>query len=129
MNTTSHTLSDDLACDFEAFAKVVRTRRSVRAYLSEPIPDEVLDKCLDLALLAPNSQNLEPWQFIEVRDPVKLAQLRRLCLSQAQAIQAPLDRGRGAPGLLAHGPETGAASARQRCACAQHRAVLRGLTL
>jgi nitroreductase len=80
---------DALHCDFEAFAKVVRTRRSVRAYLPDPIPDAVLDRCLDLALLAPNSQNLEPWQFIEVRDPAKRETLGRYCLNQPQAVQAP----------------------------------------
>jgi nitroreductase len=79
----------DLACDFAAFAKVVRTRRSVRAYLAEPIPVEVMDACLDLALLAPNSHNLEPWQFIDVRDPATLDRLRHACLDQPPARQAP----------------------------------------
>jgi nitroreductase len=79
----------DLDCDFEAFAKVVRTRRSVRAYLPEPIPDEVLDACLDLTLLAPTSHNLESWQFIDVRNPDKLKLLRHYCLDQPPAVQAP----------------------------------------
>lgn len=83
------TTADPLACDFEAFARIARTRRSVRAYQPDAIPDEVLDKCLDLALLAPNSHNLEPWQFIEVRDPAKLARLRILCLNQLAAREAP----------------------------------------
>ncbi len=79
----------ELACDFEAFAKVVRTRRSVRAYLPEPIPDAVLDACFDLALLAPTSHNLETWQFIDVRSPEKLSLLRHYCLDQPPAMQAP----------------------------------------
>jgi nitroreductase len=79
----------DLHCDFEAFAKVVRTRRSVRAYLAEPIPDAVLEACFDLALLAPTSHNLESWQFIDVRNPSKLALLRHYCLDQPPAMQAP----------------------------------------
>ena len=83
-------LSDaELACDFEAFAKVVRTRRSVRAYMSEPIPDAVLDACFNLAMLAPTSHNLETWQFIDVRSPEKLALLRHYCLDQPPAMQAP----------------------------------------
>jgi nitroreductase len=79
----------DLECDFDAFAKVARTRRSVRAYLPEPIPVRVMDACLDLALLAPTSHNLEPWQFIDVRDPPTLDLLRRYCLDQPPAQQAP----------------------------------------
>ena len=79
----------DLTCDFDAFSKVVHTRRSVRAYQPEHIPDAVLDACLDLALLAPTSHNLESWQFIDVRDPAKLAKLRHYCLDQPPAQQAP----------------------------------------
>jgi len=78
----------DLDCDFDAFAKVVRTRRSVRAYLPEPVPSDIMDACLDLALLAPTSHNLESWQFIDVRDPAKLLLLRHYCLDQPAALQA-----------------------------------------
>ena len=81
--------SMDVTCDFDAFSKVVHTRRSVRAYQPEHIPDAVLDACLDLALLAPTSHNLESWQFIDVRDPAKLAKLRHYCLDQPPARQAP----------------------------------------
>lgn len=90
MSLTCVDMSDaGLACDFDAFAKVVRTRRSVRAYTPEPIPDAVLDACFDLALLAPTSHNLESWQFIDVRSPAKLDLLRHYCLDQPPAMQAP----------------------------------------
>ena len=79
----------EFECDFEAFAKVIRTRRSVRAYTPELIPDAVLKACFDLALLAPTSHNLECWQFIDVRHPEKLAMLRHYCLDQPPAIRAP----------------------------------------
>ena len=82
-------LQADLDCDFEAFAKVVRTRRSVRAYLPEPVPAAIMNACLDLALLAPTSHNLESWQFIDVCDPAKLSLLRHYCLDQPAAQQAP----------------------------------------
>ena len=82
-------LQADLDCDFEAFAKVVRTRRSVRAYLPEPVPAAIMNACLDLALLAPTSHNLESWQFIDVCDPAKLGLLRHYCLDQPAAQQAP----------------------------------------
>jgi len=72
-----------------ALVAVMRQRRSVRAYLPERIPDAVLDDCFDLAILAPTSQNLECWQMIEVRDTVRLAALRHLCLDQPAAVAAP----------------------------------------
>ena len=47
----------------EEFIKVVESRRSVRVYTEENIPEEIMQKCLDLALLAPNSSNLQAWEF------------------------------------------------------------------
>ncbi len=44
--TPAEASDDALQCDFDAFAKVARTRRSVRAYLPDPIPDDVLDKAM-----------------------------------------------------------------------------------
>jgi nitroreductase len=79
----------DLDCDFAAFAKVVRTRRSVRAYLPEPVPVDVMDACLDLALLAPTSHNLESWQLIDIHDPATLDLLRHCCMNQQPAREAP----------------------------------------
>ena len=72
-----------------ALIAVMRQRRSVRAYLPERIPDAVLNACFDLAILAPTSHNLECWQMLDVRDSVKLATLRHLCLDQPAALAAP----------------------------------------
>ena len=35
--------------DIEEFRKVVRTRRSIRRFTDEPIPEAVLEDCLELA--------------------------------------------------------------------------------
>lgn len=72
-----------------ALVAVMRQRRSVRAYLPDRIPDSVLDDCFDLAILAPTSHNLECWQMTEVRNTVRLAALRHLCLDQPAAAAAP----------------------------------------
>lgn len=77
------------ATDFAAFAKVVESRRSVRRFQEEPIPDEVVERCLDLALLAPTSSNLQAWEFYRVVDPQKKAAIKKACLSQPAATTAP----------------------------------------
>lgn len=82
-------MPSEIAAGDETFAAVVRTRRSVRAFLPDVIPDAVLDSCFDLAVLAPTSHNLEIVRFFDVRNPDKLAKLRHLCLDQAPAAQAP----------------------------------------
>ncbi len=71
--------------DVEEFRKVVRTRRSIRRFTDEPIPEPVLEDCLELATLAPNSSNLQPWEFFVVRTPELKAKLAHACLGQNAA--------------------------------------------
>jgi nitroreductase len=70
------------------FEKVIRSRRSVRRYTDQEIPEEIMRRCLELALLAPNSSNLQPWEFYWVRDPDKKRQLVHFCLDQPAAATA-----------------------------------------
>ena len=45
------------------FFEVVKARRSVRKYTSAVVPDLVIQKALDAAVMAPNSSNLQAWNF------------------------------------------------------------------
>ena len=76
--------------DVNEFRKVVQSRRSVRKFTDESIPDAVLRDCLDMAILAPNSSNLQPWEFIVVKSEDKRRKLARICLGQAAASTAPV---------------------------------------
>jgi nitroreductase len=76
------------AVDWEAFKTVVESRRSVRVFDGTPIPEEHVREVLDLALLAPNSSNLQPWEFHWVRSPARRAALTEACLSQPAARSA-----------------------------------------
>jgi nitroreductase len=69
----------------EEFEKVVRSRRSVRVYCAEKIPDEIVHKCLDIALLAPNSSNLQPWEFYRIKTPEHKKEVARICMNQPAA--------------------------------------------
>ncbi|MBB2494652.1 nitroreductase family protein [Aquipseudomonas ullengensis] len=72
-----------------ALRALIESRRAVRRFTSEPVPDAVIRDCLDLATLAPNSCNLQPWSFQVIRDPELLARLHPVCMSQ-NAAKAPL---------------------------------------
>lgn len=67
------------------FFATLKARRSVRKFLDDKVPDEVIQKALDAALLAPNSSNLQPWEFYWVQSPDKKARLVDACLSQNAA--------------------------------------------
>ena len=71
--------------DIGNFKKVLQSRRSVRKFTDTPIPDNILDECLDLALLAPNSSNLQPWTFYVIKNPKKKNQVIKACLTQLAA--------------------------------------------
>jgi len=54
------------------------TRRSVRDFTSQPIPDELLDKVLQAGVAAPSGGNLQACRFVLVQSPERLAGLRAL---------------------------------------------------
>jgi nitroreductase len=76
--------------NFSEFRKVVESRRSVRVYDSTPVPEQDVWSALDMALLAPNSSNLQPWEFYWVKDPTKKKVLDEACLGQQAAKTAPV---------------------------------------
>ncbi len=51
------------------FFDVVARRRSVRDYTDEVVPDDVIQKAFDAAILAPNSSNTQTWNFYWVKSP------------------------------------------------------------
>lgn len=69
----------------DEFDKIIHNRRSVRFYTEEKIPAEIVEKVLDWGLLAPNSSNLQAWEFYWVKDPKKKADLVEALLSQPAA--------------------------------------------
>ncbi|WP_166255539.1 nitroreductase family protein [Marinobacter salicampi] len=76
--------------DVEEFRKVVRSRRSIRRFTDEEVPGRILDDCLELAMLAPNSSNLQPWEFYVVSTPAIKQRLAEACLGQNAARTAPV---------------------------------------
>jgi len=51
-------------------------RRSIRRYQEKPVEAEKLDLLLQAAMAAPSAMNCQPWEFVVVTDPDKLAQFR-----------------------------------------------------
>jgi nitroreductase len=48
--------------------EAMMTQRAVRRVLPEPVDDEVVLKCIELALRAPTGANGQNWEFIVVKD-------------------------------------------------------------
>lgn len=69
----------------EAFENILKNRRSVRVYTTEKVPEHVVEKVLEWGLMAPNSSNLQPWEFYWIKDEENKAQVVKACLSQPAA--------------------------------------------
>jgi nitroreductase len=54
---------------------VIWGRRSIRAYVDRPVPDEMLADLLRAAMAAPSAAAKDPWRFVVVKDR---AMLRRM---------------------------------------------------
>lgn len=67
------------------FFEAVRARRSIRKFKPEPVPAEVIRKALEAAVLAPNSSNMQTWDFYWVKSAEKKAKLVEYCLGQSAA--------------------------------------------
>ncbi len=70
------------------FQKVIDSRRSVRQFEGDPIPEDVIKRCMENALLAPNSSNLQPWEIYRIKDKSKRHMINSACLDQTAAVTA-----------------------------------------
>jgi nitroreductase len=69
--------------------EVLLFRRSVRVYDQEkPIETEKVKHCLELSTLAPNSSNMQLWEFHHITKPELLAKVSRACLDQSATATA-----------------------------------------
>jgi nitroreductase len=57
------------------FFDTVSARHSVRTYKPDPVPDELIIRCLEAARLAPSWRNGQCWRFIVVRNPATIEKL------------------------------------------------------
>ena len=48
---------------------VMSTARTIRRFTTEPVPDEVLTRCLQAATWAPSGANAQGWRFVVLRSP------------------------------------------------------------
>lgn len=68
--------------------EIIHYRRSVRHYKDLPIDAEKVKHCLELATLAPNSSNMQLWEFYHITNPEMLKELAVACLDQQTATTA-----------------------------------------
>ena len=58
--------------------ELIRTVRQARQYAPDPVPDDVVDKLIEVARWTGSSKNDQPWHLVVIRDRDRLAQISRL---------------------------------------------------
>jgi len=70
--------------------EAIKGRRSIRAFTSEPVSDEEVMRLIDAARRAPSAGNIQPWEFVVVRDAKIKRGLSVAALDQTFIEEAPV---------------------------------------
>jgi nitroreductase len=70
----------------DSFQEIILKRRSNRSYdQTIQVPDEVIQRSLERAILSPNSSNMQLWEFYWIKSRDQLNRFTPLCLNQNTA--------------------------------------------
>lgn len=70
----------------QSFEEIIEKRRSNRKFdPAVEVPDEVIQKSLERAILSPNSSNMQLWEFYWIQDPALQTAFHGFCLNQNAA--------------------------------------------
>lgn len=58
--------------------EAMKTRRSVRKYKSEPVPQELVDQVIEAGTFAASGKGLQPWLVVQVDNPTTREELRKV---------------------------------------------------
>ncbi|MDH5624107.1 MAG: nitroreductase family protein [Candidatus Bathyarchaeota archaeon] len=70
--------------------EAIKNRRSVRAYTSEEVSEEDVKRLIEAARLAPSAGNIQPWEFVIVRNTETKRRLSDAALHQTFIEEAPV---------------------------------------
>ena len=68
------------------FNALVKARRSCRLFEMSPVSEEQLAAVLDAGRWAPNPLNLQPWEFITIRDPETKSRIKKIAEDAKQRV-------------------------------------------
>ena len=70
--------------------EAIKGRRSIRAFKSQNVSEEIIEKIVDAARWAPSAGNIQPWEFIIVRRPETKRRLAEAALGETFIEEAPV---------------------------------------
>lgn len=84
--------------DYARLLELVKKRRSIRRFKPDPIPNEYIEKIIEVARWAPSGFNMQPWEFVVVKKPElrkKIVQYISEYWKQAKSMEATRESWQG----------------------------------
>ena len=76
LNTYAAVPPEEMRLRAREFNAEIQRRRTVRAFESRPVAQEVIEDCLRAAGSAPSGAHMQPWHFVAVSDPTIKSRIR-----------------------------------------------------
>lgn len=70
--------------------ETIHTRRSIREYQNQPIPEELVTEILKAAMMAPSARNQQSWEFVVITDPEIRKKIPTVSPFAQMVVDAPL---------------------------------------
>ncbi|MBS3152205.1 nitroreductase family protein [Candidatus Woesearchaeota archaeon] len=70
--------------------QVIKERKSVRKFKSLNVPWYIISECLEAAIQAPSSGNVQNWRFIIIRNKETREKIAKICDEQYWMLKAPM---------------------------------------
>lgn len=83
--------------EYDALLKLINSRTSCRSYNEREVADDLINKCLEAARLAPSACNKQPWRFVVVKEP----ELRQAICERGLLPGLPMPWTKQAPVIIA----------------------------
>src|SRR6185295_677159 len=68
----------------------IRTKRAIRNFTTQPIPDEIVRQIVNAGRRAQSAKNMQPWHFIAIRNPDSLKTMSTLGINAGHMAGATL---------------------------------------
>ena len=107
MSSLKSNLSESTPISAPDLHDFLRTRRSIRRFATDPIPEDIVRRALETATHAPSAHNRQPWRFVIIKDSLVKSRL-------AEAMAADFQRDLSADGLSAQEIEARLGKSRRR---------------
>jgi nitroreductase len=82
---------DALKKEFTETEKVILSRRSVRQFKKDQVPEFMVKRILEAGRFAPSAGNYQPWKFIVLREPELIKGMTQTVIAQCRMFRGMID--------------------------------------